>query len=156
MKKNNIESALELEIELLKNNLLGKTYKMNKGVNLEEMFNYMIQQKDKGGDCLESLNDDTLLFNYKQNPRNFEVDMIGLVLVKKNDKNANEESTLDSRETTVTNKEQYLFEMLKYEFHPKKDKNIGLNYENIINIKYNIKKFKLSPQNVILMIFAKS
>jgi len=127
MKKNNIESALELEIELLKNNLLGKTYKMNKGVNLEEMF------------------------NYKQNPRNFEVDMIGLVLVKKNDKNANEESTLDSRETNVTNKEQYLFEMLKYEFHPKKDKNIGLNYENIINIKYNIKKFKLSPQNVILM-----
>ena len=49
MKKNNSNSALEIEIELLKNNLVGKAYKMNKGVKLDEMFNYMIQKKDKEG-----------------------------------------------------------------------------------------------------------
>ena len=124
MKKNNNNSALEFEIELLKNNLLGKAYKMNKGVKLEEMFNYMIQQKEKGGDCLKSLNDDPLLFNNKQNPRNIEVDMIGLVLVK-NGKNINEESTHDSKETTITNKEQLIFDILKYEFHPKKMKKLN-------------------------------
>ena len=152
MNKNNNKSAAKINVELLKNNLLGKSYDMKKGVKLEEIFNYMIQQKDQGGDCLQNIDSESIIFNNKDKiPRTFEVDMVGIIKISK-DNNINEANTLSTIETSKSSKEKNIFEfnLLKYSFCPKIDEKYKLKYEDI-NIKYNIKKLKIISKSKIQM-----
>ena len=152
MNKNSNKSAAKINVELLKNNLLGKSYDMKKGVKLEEIFNYMIQQKDQGGDCLQNIDSESIIFNNKDKiPRTFEVDMVGIIKISK-DNNINEANKLNTRETSNSSKEKNIFEfnLLNYSFCPKIDKKYELKYEDI-NIKYNVKKLKIISNNNIQM-----
>ena len=83
-----IYSQIEkLKIEYLKMNLAGKAiknYSEQKGYGFENSFNYYISQPENGGDLVENLEENISLFNYRKEPRRFEVHMIGFTELKEN------------------------------------------------------------------------
>ena len=68
-------------------NLAGKANKNNSEQELygfENSFRYYISQPENGGDLVENLEENILLFNYRKEPRRFEVHMIGFTDLKEN------------------------------------------------------------------------
>ena len=79
---------LKINIELLKMNLEGPTKEMSiitdsKGKKFEECFRYYALQPEQGGNCIENFENNSLLFNYRKEKRQFDVCMLGFVEIKK-------------------------------------------------------------------------
>ena len=79
---------LKLNIQLLKMNLEGPAKEVSintnsKGKKFEECFRYYAPQPGQGGNCLDNLENNSLLFNYQKEKREFDVCMLGFVEIKK-------------------------------------------------------------------------
>ena len=77
----------QLQIKYLKMNLAGKPNKNKteqKGYGLENSFRYYMSQPENGGKLVENLEKNISLYNYRKEPRKFEVHMIGFAEIKKN------------------------------------------------------------------------
>ena len=79
---------LKINIELLKMNLEGPTKEMSiitdsKGKKFEECFRYYALKPEHGGNCVENFENNSLLFNYRKEKRQFDVCMLGFVEIKK-------------------------------------------------------------------------
>ena len=137
MQNNNLDLLFDLNLEYLKIQLKGEPVDMQKGIKLEEFFNYSITKAIHDGNCLENLNDNITLFNYrKSKSRSFQVYIAGLVKVQEN----NDEISINTEDTEKTNYKNYKFEFLNYDFFDENEI-VKLNYENT-KIEYELKTMK--------------
>lgn len=145
-KKNNNQLLYYLNIEYLKNNLAGKIISMNKGIKLEEFFNYYIQLKQNDGDSIDNLENESILFNYNKSDRSFEVDLIGFVMIKDTLDETTTITTLLESKNINNSMNEFVFKLLNYEFYEKTT--IDIYHENV-KFTYDINKFKLTPKDKI-------
>ena len=140
MQNNNFDLLIDFNIEYLKNQLKGEPVNMQKGVKLEEVFNLCITNVHYNGDCLEDLNKNNTLFNYRKSPRSFQVNIAGLVNIK----DTNEDISTSTEETGKTTYKGYKCEFLKYDFF---DENgtVKMDHEEI-KIEYEISKMKFTDE----------
>ena len=111
MKNNNLDLLVDLNIQYKKNQLKGEPVIIQKGVKLEEFFNLYNKKARYDGFCLENLNDNITLFNYrKNNPKSFQVNMAGLVKVQENI----DDISTNTKETEKTTYKNYKCEFLKF------------------------------------------
>ena len=124
-----------IKIEYLKNQLLGKTIKIDeqqKGHDLENTFRYLIIQPENGGNSLENIEDNKKLFNLNKEKRKFEAHMVGII-----------ELNIDENLLVNTTSFKEDFKKLEQYFKLNNYKIVGQNenyeykYESI-NIKYDV------------------
>ena len=147
MQNNNSDLLFDLNIEYLKYQLKGEPINMKKGVKFEDAFNLCITNAHHDGNCLEDLNDNYTLFNYKSNPRSYQVDIAGLVNLEAN----NDNISTNTEETDITTYKDYKCKFLKYDFFDGTE-TVKMEHEDII-IEYNLsqKKFMNEAKDKIIL-----
>lgn len=137
----------ELNIHSLKIGLSGELLKMSdpKGPGLEKSFEYLMMQPENGGNEIENINNNKILFNNTKEKRNFKIDIIGFT--KFNDINSEKDFNFFKDDYKNLAKE---FELIKYDSYDRDGtKNIKLKYDKNEEIFYNIKDEQFKNNKIL-------